>query len=182
MRRDLNAKKNCLTFSQSPIKKSRFYNLSFWFCKGNHNVSSENTTWGFMRFQFSCQCSWRNGKCSYRTRTRTTRRTSRLLPHLIIKLVSQQEILAFSRQLPEFLSSRSVLWNASMFWNHGANWTLCVRHWCSTQTQLTWCRPCCHHRVVVVLMFCVCEAWRRYRLSPRWERPDPQISNKSNFS
>lgn len=119
MRRDLNAKKNCLTFSQTPIKKSRFYNLSFWFCKGNHNVSSENTTWGFMRFHFSCKCSWRNGKWSDRTRTRTTRRTSRLLPHLIIKLVSQQETLAFSRQLPEFLSSRSVLWNASMFWNHG---------------------------------------------------------------
>lgn len=182
MRRDLNAKKNCLTFSQTPIKKSRFYNLSFWFCKGNHNVSSENTTWGFMRFQFSCKCSWRNGKCSYRTRTRTTRRTSRLLPHLIINLSHNRRrshfldsSRNFSRRVP---SSETRACSEIM----ATNWTQCVRHWCSTQTQLTWCRPCCHHRVVVVLMFCVCEAWRRYRLSPRWERPDPQISNKSNFS
>lgn len=118
MRRDLNAKKNCLTFSQTPIKKSRFYNLSFWFCKGNHNVSSENTTWGFMipLFLSVFMKKWKM-QLQNQNQNHTPHVTSSSTFNY--QLVSQQETLAFSRQLPEFLSSRSVLWNASMFWNHG---------------------------------------------------------------
>lgn len=108
-----------------------------------------------MRFQFSCQCSWRNGKCSYRTRTRTTRRTSRLLPHLIINLSHNRRRSHFLNSCRNF--SRRVPSSETRACSEiTARIGLCV-YVIDARLKLSW--PDADHVVITVLLLYLCSVF-----------------------
>ena len=112
----------------------------------------------FIKFHFSRQYSWRNGKWS--NRTRTTRRTSRLLPHLIINLSHNSRHSHFLDSRWNFsrrvLSSKTRTCSGIVVTNwtrwDEASRTLCERHWCSAQTSPD--QP--DHVVITVMLLYLC--------------------------